>query len=105
MDVNEPLRAAARERERRAEAPQPDPAITSAEVMYRETARIGSRVKHYGQRYTGCATATVIGFYHPGGSWRGKPWVKVLVAHDSPKTVYNFSDGWDWDRTELAPDI
>jgi hypothetical protein len=87
-------------------APIADPAITSAEVMYRETAEIGSRVKHYGQRYTGAATATVVGFrIEPGHSYRGKPWIKVLVEHDDPLTFYNFDDGWDWDRTELAPNL
>jgi hypothetical protein len=71
--------------------------------MYGEHASIGSRVKHYGQRYTGSATATIIGFYHePGAFFRGKPWVKVLLEHDEPN-AYDQRD-WDWDRTEIAPD-
>lgn len=81
-----------------------DPNITEAEIMYGDVARIGSRVKHYGQRYTTGPTATIIGFYHePGSSYRGKPWVKVLVEHDNPESAYAFDDGWDWDRTEMRP--
>ncbi len=81
-----------------------DPSITEATVMYGETARIGSRVKHYGQRYTGSATATVVGFRRagPDEGYRGD-WIKVLVEHDSEKTVHDFEGGWDWDRTELVP--
>jgi hypothetical protein len=36
--------------------------ITETVVMYRQVANVGSRVKHYGQPWTGCATATVTGF-------------------------------------------
>jgi hypothetical protein len=82
---------------------QADPAITSAEIMYREQATIGSRVKHYGQRYTGCATATIIGFrLATPREMSPRTWVKVLVEHDEPN-AYDQWD-WDWDRTELAPD-
>ena len=72
--------------------------LSEATVMYGETARIGSRVKHFGQRFTGCATATVTGFREQDG------WVKVLVDHDNPESAHNFP-AWDWDRTELAPDV
>lgn len=73
--------------------------------MYGDTAQIGSRVKHYGQRYTGCATATVTGFVRAGDTpnpmgYRDD-WIKVLVDHDSDESAYAFKDGWDWDRTEL----
>lgn len=67
--------------------------------MFRETARIGSRVKHYGQQYTSYSTATVIGFKNVGTDER--PWIKVLVEHDSDESAYAFKDGWDWDRTEV----
>lgn len=69
--------------------------IDRATVMYGGAAYVGSRVKHYGQRWTGCATATVLGFAEEG--------LRVHVRLDDaaawPGTV------WDWDRTELAPDI
>jgi len=77
----------------------PDEAITEATVMYGETAKIGSRVKHYAERYTPYATATVTGFSHDSKS---HSWVKVHIKHDNPGTVY--SSPWDWDRTELTPD-
>jgi hypothetical protein len=64
---------------------------------------IGSRVRHYGQRYTPWATATVIGFRSDREI--GRPWIKVLVKHDRPGGGYDFPDGWDWDRTQLAPDM
>ena len=81
------------------------PDIREAEVMHSMTARIGSRVRHAGQQYTGRATATVTGFTtddtmhdteHPG-----HPWIKVLVEHDKPCSGYDSLLGWDWDRTLL----
>ncbi len=80
---------------------KPDPSITSAEVMFGKRVEVGARVKHWGQRYTPFATATVIGFYHAEG-FSPQPWVKVLVEHDHTDTAYNFPAGWDWDRTEVA---
>ena len=88
-----------------------DPTITEAEIMYGDVARIGSRVKHYGQRYTSGPTATVVGFVRIGDPGVPNPmgfrngWIKVLVEHDNPESVYAFDDGWDWDRTELPPGI
>jgi protein-disulfide isomerase-like protein with CxxC motif len=86
--------------------------MTEATVMNGETAEIGSRVKHYGQRYTGCATATVVGFSEETfddltgaqkAVYDGHPGVKVYVEPVSEGDVYG--SVWDWDRTELAPDL
>lgn len=92
--------------------PLADPAITSAEVLGRKTVKVGSRVKHFGQRYTGCATATVLGFRDVGhespdhdGDARLPSWIKVLVEHDASPSGYDRPDGWDADRTEVAADI
>jgi hypothetical protein len=93
--------------------------ITEAKVLQSDTARIGSRVKHYGQRYIGCATATVEGFIDVGHeSPDARPdylrpsWIIVLVRPDNPDEFYGSypkrEDGlreWDWDRTEVAPDV
>lgn len=75
-----------------------DPAITQAVIMYNQVAVVGSRVKHWAQRYTEFATATVEGFYEEA-SGKGK----VRVKPDKPNDT--FGNTWDWDRTELAPDI
>jgi hypothetical protein len=72
--------------------------IMEAKVMFRQVAQLGSRVKHYAQRWTGCATATVIGFKDVG---EGRPWIRVLVEPDKPD---QYGNEWDWDRTEIAPD-
>jgi hypothetical protein len=80
------------------ETPIDDPAITEVEVMYGQVVHRGSRVKHFGQRYTCWATATVVGFYYHEGR------IKVLLKHDDPDEPYNFTGGWDADRTELTPD-
>jgi hypothetical protein len=76
--------------------------IRRARVMSGETAEVGSRVKHYAQRWTGCATATVVGF-----SIADKPaaWVRVHVEHDSAVSAEQYPSPWDWDRTEIAPDV
>jgi hypothetical protein len=77
--------------------------ITEAEVSHGKIAKIGDRVKHFGQRYTGCATATIVGFERMEGHyWRGKQWVKVVVEID-PKDSGMYGTRWDWDRTELVP--
>jgi hypothetical protein len=92
--------------------PQPDSAqsasqITEATVMRGQVVRIGSRVKHWGQRWTGCATATVVGFERAGDTPNplgfAPDWVKVLVEPDSEPSMYG--SAWDWDRTEVAPDV
>ncbi len=75
--------------------------ITQATVMGRKVATIGSRVKHYCQRYGGTATATVVGFYYdPEAS---EKWIKVRVKPDWANDQYG--NTWDWDRTVIAPDI
>lgn len=80
----------------------PETTIETATVMYRKEAVIGSRVKHYGERFTGCATATIVGFEEQDYSYRGVPWIKVLVKQDRPSL---YGDRWDWDRTEIAPEL
>lgn len=78
--------------------------IRRAEVMMEKTVIIGSRVRHYNQRFTGRTTATVAGFSiaedmrdteHPG-----RPWVKIHVEQDVPGSWHK--DEWDWDRTVLV---
>ncbi len=87
----------------------PSSKITEAEVMLGDVARVGSRVKHFGQRYTEWATATVVGFQSIGDPGVENPmgfrdgWIKVLVEPDSDRDVYGLE--WDWDRTELAVDL
>jgi len=86
--------------------PDPDN-ILEVEVMGRHLARIGSRVRHYPERYTASyPTATVTGFSisttqhdvdHPG-----RPWIKVHVDFDRPDSGSSPLDVWDWDRTVLA---
>lgn len=102
-----------------ASSTQSERQITEAKVLRSATARVGSRVKHYGQRYTGCATATVEGFLDVGhASPDARPdylrpsWIIVLVRTDNPDEFYGShpkrDDGlreWDWDRTEVAPDV
>jgi hypothetical protein len=65
------------------------------------TIRVGSRVKHYGQRWTGYATATVTEIHVEVPGFR-PDWARVTVRQDDdvnwPTSV------WDWDRTEVAPD-
>ncbi len=83
----------------------PDPEnIRRAEVMMEKTVVVGDRVRHYGQRFTSRATATVTGFSiaedmrdteHPG-----RPWVKIHVDQDAPGSWHK--DEWDWDRTVLV---
>jgi hypothetical protein len=77
--------------------------ITETTVMRGETARIGSRVKHYGQRWTGRATATVVGFRRVGDGPNPmgvrEDWIMVVVEPDSEPNSYGRA--WDWDRTEL----
>lgn len=62
------------------------------------TAQIGSRVKHYGQRFTGEATATVTGFSRDQTTGH----LMVLVSHDNPSNGYDMPGGWSLDRTELV---
>ena len=76
-----------------------DLTITEAVVIGGRVARIGDRVKHFGERFTGDATATVIGFNQLGQV--GPSRIKVIVKPDSPNSVYASFPGWDWDRTEL----
>jgi hypothetical protein len=92
------------------EAAQSASQITEATVCRGDVARIGSRVKHYGQRWTGCATATVVGFRDVGHAspdrvegYLRPSWIKVLVKPDRPNGPYG--NTWDWDRTEVAPDV
>ncbi len=81
--------------------PAADPAITSARVMYRRVAEIGTRVRHYAQRYTPWATATVVGFYKQPGH----DWIRVLVEPDRPGNRDGLQAGdWDWDRTIVESD-
>lgn len=85
--------------------------IREATVLRGDVARIGSRVKHYGQRWTGCATATVVGFRDVGHAspdheegYLRPSWIRVAVKPDAEVgTVYGTE--WDWDRTEVAPDV
>lgn len=77
-----------------------DLTITEAEVMYGETARVGDRVKHFGERFTGLATATVVGFNRCGDIRPSQ--IKVIVKPDNPDSPYASLPGWDWDRTELV---
>lgn len=79
--------------------------------MYGKTVRVGSRVKHYSQRYTPYATATVRGFCdvgHRSPDWDGDTrlpfWIKVLVEHDDERNAAQYPNGWDWDRTQVASD-
>jgi hypothetical protein len=78
--------------------------IQHAPVMSGDVAVVGSRVKHYAQRFTGCATATVVGFSIADKPTRSA-WVSVHVEHDSAVSAEQYPSPWDWDRTELAPDI
>lgn len=74
--------------------------------MNGQRARVGSRVKHFGERYTGGATATVVGFCTDrSGAYRQQPWIKVLINPDAPESAFGrqgLEHGWDWDRTELV---
>lgn len=80
--------------------------VRAVEVMHKQIAHVGDRVKHLGQRYAGLnGTGTVTGFAistaqtdidHPG-----RPWFKILVKHDNPDEAFAQLPGWDWDRTEL----
>lgn len=75
--------------------------ITEALVMFQGVARIGSRVKHWGQRYTESATATVVGFTaRPQHSDRH--WIRVQVKPDKGDGGL-YGTEWDWDRTEIRP--
>jgi hypothetical protein len=84
----------------------PDPTnIECAEVTGRQTVKVGDRVRHSGQRFTGAATATITGFSvdpsmhdtdHPGRSW-----VKIHVVQDQQRGMWP-KDEWDWDRTVLV---
>lgn len=93
--------------------------ITEAKVLHGVTVCVGSRVKHFGQRYTGSATATVEGFIDVGhasldrrSDYLRSSWIIVLVRPDNPNESYGSypkrEDGlreWDWDRTEAASDV
>jgi hypothetical protein len=76
--------------------------VDSATVLGDRTVQVGSRVKHYGQRWTGCATATVIAINVDVPGFR-PDWARIAVRQDDnanwPTSV------WDWDRTEVAPDL
>lgn len=68
-------------------------------VCHAHTARVGDRVRHYGQRYNYReGTATITGF-EVGPQGYPCDWVKVLVQEDAP-SVYGSS--WDWDRTVVV---
>lgn len=69
-------------------------------VMYGDKIQVGDRVKHYGQRFTGSATATVTGFeiIDDPRLWN-YPWVKVHVKRDNPDSQA-YPSPWDWDRVE-----
>jgi hypothetical protein len=87
-------------------SPRDDSSIQEVAVLHRDTVRRGDRVKHWAQRYTGCATATVIGFYNEGTA--ANPWMMVLVSGDNPENYFSeagLERGWDYDRTQLAPDV
>jgi hypothetical protein len=86
--------------------PADDPAITEVTVMGGQLVTRGARVKHYAQRFTGCATATVTGFYNAGTEKH--PWIMVLITGDDPNEYFSECGqirGWDYDRTQVAPDI
>jgi hypothetical protein len=62
--------------------------ITEAIVMHSETAHIGDRVKHFGQRYgNGEGTAEVTGFREEDGN------IIVLVKPDNPNNGFPLP-GW-----------
>jgi len=75
-----------------------DPRITSAMAMGDKMIEPGGRVKHYGERHTGSATATVVGFYHDPNT----PHLQVRVKLDSQNCSYG--NTWDLDRTEVPRD-
>jgi hypothetical protein len=78
--------------------------ITEATVMYRETAKIGDRVKHYGMRWPEAydGVAVITGFTADEDHlYRGKPWVMVHVEYDPGRNTTLYGTSWDWDRTEL----
>lgn len=77
-------------------------------VMYGNQVSIGDFVRHYRERWTGLATARVVGFeIDDSGDFR-YPWVKVLVeridvrGNPTGKVDPLDKDRWDWDRTETA---
>jgi hypothetical protein len=82
------------------ELPPPDDrTITEAMVMYRKVVTRGSRVKHFGEGFTGEATATVVGFYNEGTpQW---PAIKVIIKPDRPDNLYAGFPAWDQDRVVL----
>lgn len=72
----------------------PDPNLPEAADMRGRTLRVGSRVKHFGVRYTNDATPTVTGFRDvgwgsdtPAADARQQTWVIVFVDHDSDRCV------------------
>lgn len=87
-------------------SPLDDPSIETVTVLGRNVVRRGDRVKHYSQRWTGCATATVIGFYNERGATN--PWMRVLALGDNPSEYFSqlgHDRGWDYDRTQAATDV
>lgn len=73
--------------------------LRTATVMGGRTVRVGDTVKHFGQRFTGCATARVVGFETIG------TWVRVRVEYIDGYREAGYGTTWDWDRTEVAPSV